>query len=52
MVAALIAHNYATLKELQTYYSYTDMLDMFEVLTVKNYNEWFLMEEQKKKNNG
>jgi hypothetical protein len=41
----LIAAKMATLRELQEYYSYEDGLDMLEVLTVQNYNEWVAMEK-------
>lgn len=39
MTALLIGKGMATLKELQTYYSYEDALDMSEVILVNNYNE-------------
>ena len=47
LMASVIAHQYATLIELQTIYSYEDVLNMSEVLTVRAYNEWLTMEERK-----
>lgn len=38
----------ATKRELETYYSYSDALDMIEIITVQNYNEWIAMEAAKK----
>lgn len=40
----------ATLRELQTYYSYEDALDMAEVVMVNNYNEDLLMKAAQQKN--
>jgi hypothetical protein len=37
---AVMAREMATLKELQEWYSYPDMLDMLEVIHVSNYNSW------------
>ena len=39
-MGVLIARNAATLHELQTVYSYEDALNMAEIITVQNYNEW------------
>jgi hypothetical protein len=49
LMAAVIAHRYATLFELQTIYSYEDVLNMYEILTVRNYNEWAAAEEAKRR---
>lgn len=32
------------MRELETIYSYEDALDMAEIITVQNYNEWVAME--------
>ena len=43
----------ATLHELQTVYSYTDALDIFETIQVADYNQWvvddFHQQEAKRK---
>lgn len=49
LMASLISNNLATLRELQTIYSYDDALDMSEVLTVRNYNEWAAREAASKR---
>jgi hypothetical protein len=49
LTASIIAHRYATLIELQTVYSYEDALNLYEVLTVRNYNEWITGEEARRK---
>jgi hypothetical protein len=49
MTAGLVAHRFATLAELQTVYSYEDALNMYEVLTIRNYNEWVVQENARKK---
>lgn len=43
----IVARRLATLHELETVYSYEDALNMAEVLTVQNYNEWAAMEAAK-----
>jgi hypothetical protein len=48
MAGVIISRNMATLKELETYYSYEDALNMLEVITVNNANEWLAYEEAKK----
>lgn len=48
LVAAAVSHHLASLHELQTIYSYADLLDMAEVIRVKNYNEWWAMEDAKR----
>ena len=40
----LVARRLATLHELQTVYSYEDALNLAEILTVHNYNEWLAHE--------
>jgi hypothetical protein len=37
---AVIGRNLATLRELETVYSLPDALDLLEIITVQNYNEW------------
>lgn len=44
MVGAIVSHRLATLYELQTIYSFSDALDLYEILAVNNYNERVLME--------
>lgn len=39
----------ASLRELQTFYSYADALDMAEVIMVNNYNEDLYYEQASKK---
>lgn len=39
----------ATLRELETYYSYEDALNMVEILRVDNHNERVLREAAKKR---
>lgn len=40
--ATLISKKMATLHELRTIYSYGDCLDMMEIITVDNYNEYMI----------
>jgi len=40
----IVARRLATINELQTFYSYEDMLDMAEIIAVQNYNEWAALE--------
>jgi hypothetical protein len=47
-MGVLIARDKATLHELQTVYSYEDALNMAEIITVQNYNEWVAMERTKR----
>lgn len=47
--AAVIGRNLATLRELETVYSLPDALNLLEIITVQNYNEWAVMEESRKK---
>lgn len=39
MIAAVVINRYATLREMQTYYSYEDMYDMLEMIRVDAYNQ-------------
>ena len=48
-MGAIITHKLATLHELDTVYSYSDALDLLEIITVQNYNEWLEMEEARNK---
>ena len=47
-----MARRLATLRELETVYSYEDALNLAEVIMVQNYNEWVAqaqaMEESKR----
>ncbi|MDR3037884.1 MAG: transcription elongation factor GreA [Candidatus Adiutrix sp.] len=45
---AIIGRNLATLRELSTVYSLPDALDLLEIITVQNYNEWAALEESRK----
>lgn len=49
ILGVVISEKMATLFELQTIYSYEDMEQMYETISVNNYNEWLMMEEAKKK---
>jgi hypothetical protein len=49
MVGAIIGRNFATLKELQTFYSYDDGIDLFEAIQVINYNEWVIKKRYEKR---
>jgi hypothetical protein len=39
-VGVIVARRLASLHELETVYSYEDALNMAEIITVQNYNEW------------
>ena len=39
-VAAVVGERMASLHELETVYSYPDLLDMVELLSVRSYNKW------------
>lgn len=47
IVGVVIGRGLATLNELDTVYSLPDALNMLEVVTVQNYNEWAAMEASK-----
>jgi len=40
MVSCVVSSKYATLIELQTAYSFDDLLLLYEVCSVNSYNEW------------
>ena len=44
VIGVVVSSKLATLYELQTIYSYEDMLDLYEVYLVNNYNEAHMME--------
>jgi hypothetical protein len=48
LVGVIVARKLATLHELETVYSYEDALNMAEIVTVQNYNEWVAMEAAKR----
>jgi hypothetical protein len=47
LLSGLIAGRLASLHELETVYSYEDALNLAEVITVRNYNEWLAGETAK-----
>lgn len=49
MVGVVISRRMATLIELQTVYSYEDLLNLFEVVVVNSINEHRAYEEAKRK---
>lgn len=52
MVGLVLSAKLATLHDLQTVYSYRDLLDLAEVAMVTGYNEWAVMESAKDRNSG
>lgn len=46
-IGTLIGKNMATLNDLDTIYSLPDALNMLEIVTVQNYNDWAAMEASK-----
>jgi hypothetical protein len=44
----IVGARLATLHELETVYSLSDALDLAEIVTVRNYNEWVAVEAAKK----
>ena len=44
LVGAVVTSKFATLHELQTIYSYEDLVSLYEVYLVNNYNEKKMME--------
>lgn len=40
MIGAVISKRYATLQELETYYSLEDVLNFMEIIAIDNYNEY------------
>lgn len=49
--APLISEHYATLKELEEYYSYEDALNLLEVWAVKVSNDYLIQKQQAAKYN-
>jgi hypothetical protein len=49
LTGGIVARRLATLHELQTVYSLEDALNMSEVITVRNYNEWAATEAVKRR---
>ncbi|MDR1396859.1 MAG: hypothetical protein LBJ14_03930 [Desulfarculales bacterium] len=47
LIGALVIRRLASLHELQTVYSYEDALNMAEIITVQNYNEWISAERNR-----
>lgn len=50
-VGAVISRRIATLHELETVYSYEDLLDLYEIVYVNSVNEVTAMEEAKRRGN-
>lgn len=50
-VGVVISKRFATLHELETIYSYEDLLDLYEIVYVNNVNEITAMEEAKQRAN-
>ncbi len=48
LVGVILTRRLATLHELDTVYSYEDALNLAEIITVRNYNEWAAMEAAKR----
>ncbi len=44
LIGVVVSSGFATLYELQTVYSYEDMIDLYEIVLVNNYNERRLTE--------
>ena len=49
--APLISEHYATLRELEEYYSYEDALDLLEVLAVRISNDYLISKQQQERMN-
>lgn len=47
--APLISERYATLKELEEYYSFEDALDLLEIWAVKVSNDYLIAKQQQEK---
>ena len=45
VIGAVVHNRLATFHELETVYSYSDALDMMEIIRVNNYNEWVVSSE-------
>ena len=50
MTGIVVSQKLATLCELQSVYSYEDLLDFYEIVVVNNINEYRAMEEAKRNN--
>lgn len=48
-IALVISKGFATLHELQTVYSWDDVLDMAEIAVIDSYNEWCAYNSDDKK---
>jgi hypothetical protein len=48
MTGVIISQKLATLRELEEYYSYEDALNMLEVISVNNCNEYLAYEDAKR----
>lgn len=48
LVGVIVRHQLATLHQLQTVYSLEDALNLLEIITVQNYNDWAINEESKR----
>ena len=49
MTALVISQRFATLKELETYYSYEDLLDMCEIIYINNLPKDLMYKDMEKK---
>ena len=49
LFSELMNEGYCTMRELEEYYSYTDVLDMYEALTVRRLNEYVQQEFHSRK---
>jgi hypothetical protein len=49
LAALVTGANLASILELETVYSYDDLLDMAEIIQVQRYNEWAAMKAQENK---
>ena len=48
-MALVVGEKLATLRELQEWYSYEDVLNLAEVIMVRNNNEWVAMKAAEKR---
>ncbi|MDR2947126.1 MAG: hypothetical protein LBV79_10320 [Candidatus Adiutrix sp.] len=47
LIGIIVSRQLATLNEMETVYSLPDALNLAEIITVGNYNEWAAMEASK-----
>ena len=47
MVGVILLRKFATLHELETVYSLEDAMNLSEIITVQNYNEWVAAEARR-----